>query len=184
MEKNPWVITGSRAVYSNPWISLTEFDVINPGGGRGIYGKIHFKNTAIGIIPVDEQGNTYLVGQYRFTLDAYSWEIPEGGGLVGTDKLEAAQRELREETGLIAASWEAILNLHLSNSVSDEEGIVYLATGLAQVESDPEETEQLAVRKLPFVEACRMAETGEITDCMSVAGLLRARSILESRGLI
>lgn len=175
MEKNPWVITGEKAVYDNPWISLTEYNVINPSGGKGIYGKVHFRNLAIGILPLDEEHNTWLVGQYRFVLDRYSWEIPEGGSPIGEDPLEGAKRELREETGLEAGNWQPLLTMHLSNSVSDEYAIVYLASGLTQKEAQPEETEQLVVRKLPFEKAYQMVADGEITDSISVAALTKLK---------
>ena len=138
LSNNPWQVIESKEVYENPWISVTEFDVINPSGGAGIYGKVHFKNRALGIIAMDNEGQIWLVGQFRFTLDAFSWEIPEGGGPLGTDPLESAKRELKEETGLIAENWEKLLEIHLSNSVSDEFGIIYLATGLRQGVSEPE----------------------------------------------
>src|SRR6476661_7194004 len=104
-KSNPWKILGEKNIYDNKWINVTEYDVINPSGGKGIYGKVHFKNLAIGIVPLDEEFNTYLVGQYRFPLNQYSWEVPEGGGLLGDDPLSAAERELLEETGLKAAYW-------------------------------------------------------------------------------
>lgn len=175
MEKNPWVINGEKMVYDNPWIQLTEYDVTNPSGTKGIYGKVHFKNRAVCIVVLDEQMNTWLVGQYRFPLNAYSWEIPEGGAPVGTDPLEGAKRELLEETGLKAGSWTELLQMHLSNSVSDEHAIIYLATELTQHEPEPEETEQLVVKKLPFEEAYAMVQRGEITDSMSVAGILQMK---------
>jgi 8-oxo-dGTP pyrophosphatase MutT (NUDIX family) len=168
---NPWTILGSRDVYENPWISLTEFDVINPAGGRGIYGKVHFRNLAVGIAALDADGRLWLVGQYRFTIDAYSWEIPEGGCPEGTDPLESAKRELKEETGLEAASWERIAVIHLSNSVTDELGIVWLATGLTEGEPSPEDTERISIRKIPLEEAWRMVETHQITDSLSVAAI-------------
>ncbi len=175
---NPWTVIASRQIYDNNWIGLTEYDVINPGGGKGIYGKVHFKGLAIGVIPLDEHGNTWLVGQYRFTLNAYSWEIPEGGGDLSIEPIESAKRELKEETGLIARDWSLIQEMHLSNSVSDERALIFLARQLEQRESMPEETEQLVVRKLPFAEACRMVEDGLITDSMSVAGILRLRLMM------
>ncbi len=171
---NPWTTLSTREVYSNKWITVEEHAVINPAGGNGIYGKVHFKNKAIGIIPMDDLGNTWLVGQYRYTLNSYSWEIPEGGGLIGTSPLESAQRELREETGLTATQWQQIMRFHTSNSVTDEEGFVFLAEGLTPGENELEETEaDLVVRKLPFREALKMVMDGEITDSMSVAGLLK-----------
>jgi len=157
--------------------------VLNPNGGKGIYGKVHFKNLAIGVLPLDEEGYTYLVGQYRFTLEAYSWEIPEGGGDPGEEPVEAAQRELLEETGLVASEWTHILDMHLSNSVSDERSYVFLARKLEQREAKPEETEQLIVRRVHFEEAYQMVGRGEITDSMAVAGILKVKLML-LQGLI
>ncbi len=178
MEQNPWKILTEKTIYDNPWINLTEYDVLNPKGGKGIYGKVHFKNTAVGVMVLDDELNTYLVGQYRFTINAYSWEIPEGGGPVETDPLESAKRELLEETGLIAKHWDHLLAMHLSNSVSDELGIVFLARDLQQGQSEPEETEQLVVKKLPFFEAAAMVENGLITDSMSVAAIYKVQLLL------
>lgn len=175
---NPWTILAARSVYDNNWIGLTEYDVVNPGGGKGIYGKVHFKNLAIGILPLDEELNTWLVGQYRFPMDKYSWEIPEGGGAPDVPAIESAQRELREETGLVAREWIPILEMDLSNSVTDEKAILFLARQLEQHEAMPEETEQLVVRKLPFEEAYRMAEQGLITDAMSVAAIFKVKLML------
>lgn len=175
---NPWQIRSEKLVYNNPWISVTEFDVLNPSGGKGIYGKVHFKNLAIGVLPLDESLHTWLVGQYRFPLNQYSWEIPEGGGPIGIDPLESAKRELLEETGLVAAEWQPLVHMHLSNSVSDEYAIIYLARQLRQEEAEPEETEQLQVRKLPFEEAYTMVEKGRITDAMSVAAILKAKLMI------
>lgn len=176
--ENPWKITSEKAVYANKWISLTEYQVINPSGNPGIYGKVHFKNLAIGIIPLDDELNTYLVGQYRFALDQYSWEIPEGGGPLGIDALESAKRELLEETGLKADSWTEIQRMHLSNSVSDELSIIYLARGLSQFEAEPEDTEQLIVHKLPFDDVYNMVYDGKITDSIAVAGILKVKLML------
>lgn len=175
---NPWTIVAQRPVYDNKWIGITEYDVINPSGGKGIYGKVHFKNIAIGILPLDEELNTWLVGQYRFPLDQYSWEIPEGGGDLAVPPLASAQRELLEETGLVAREWMPLIELHLSNSVSDEKAIIFLARQLEQREPEPEETEQLVVRKVPFAEAYRMVEQGIITDSMSVAAILKVKLML------
>lgn len=175
---NPWTVLNQRIVYDNKWIGLTEYDVLNPSGGKGIYGKVRYKNLAIGILPLDHAGNTWLVGQYRFVLDAYSWEIPEGGGDPALPPVESARRELLEETGLVAAEWLLLMEMHLSNSVSDERAYMFLARGLEQREAEPEETEQLVVRKLPFEEAYRMVERGEITDSMSVASILKVKLML------
>jgi 8-oxo-dGTP pyrophosphatase MutT (NUDIX family) len=176
--ENPWKILAERTVYDNQWIGVTEYEVINPGGGKGIYGKVRFKSLAIGILPLDDQGNTWLVGQYRFPLDAYSWEIPEGGGDPAVPPVESARRELMEETGLVANDWTELMEMHLSNSVTDEQAFIFLARGLDQREAAPEETEQLVVRRLPFEEAYRMVERGEITDSMSVAAILKTKLML------
>jgi 8-oxo-dGTP pyrophosphatase MutT (NUDIX family) len=177
MEENPWQILESKAIYDNPWIEITEHQVINPTGGKGIYGEVHFKNYAIGIIALDDDDQIWLVGQYRFPLKAYSWEIPEGGGPLNTHPLASAKRELLEETGLVAQHWEELLRMHLSNSVSDELAIIYLARDFEQFEAQPEETEELIVKKVPFEEAYQMVLCGEITDSMSVAAILRLKLI-------
>lgn len=177
-KKNPWRIISEREIYNNPWIRVTEFDVINPSGGKGIYGKVHFKNLAIGIIPLDEDLNTYLVGQYRFTLNQYSWEIPEGGGPHDIDVLESAKRELKEETGLVAEEWTKLSDFHLSNSVCDEYGAIFMARKLKQEEAMPEETEQLVVKKVPFEKAYQMVEKGIITDSLAVAAILKVKILL------
>jgi 8-oxo-dGTP pyrophosphatase MutT (NUDIX family) len=172
---SPWTILDQDLRYDNPWISVTEYQVLNPHGGKGIYGKVHFKNLAIGIVALDDEGSIYLVGQYRFPLDCFSWEIPEGGGPLDIDSLESAKRELLEETGIKARNWERLLGMHLSNSVSDEWCIVYLATGLSQHEAQPEDTERLYVKKVSLEEAFAMVDREEITDAITVAALLKMR---------
>lgn len=177
--ENPWITHSTKEIYSNPWIALTEHDVTNPGGGKSLYGKVHFKAFAIGIIPLDEDQNTWLVGQYRYPLNEYSWEIPMGGGPLDIPKLDSAKRELKEETGLSANKWTELCKIHLSNSVSDEVGYAYLAEGLTQGETEFEETEKLDIKKLPFKEALKMCEEGEITDSLSVAAIYRLARILK-----
>jgi ADP-ribose pyrophosphatase len=179
-EINPWTTIRSEEIYENNWIKLTEHQVLNPSGGPGIYGEIHFKSLAIGILPLDDTGNTWLVGQYRFPLKAYSWEIPAGGGAFDTAAVESAQRELVEETGFTADQWTELLRMHLSNSVSDELAIIYLARGLKAGPSEPEETEQLVIRKLPFQEAFEMVMKGEITDSLSVAAILKLQILIQN----
>jgi len=175
---NPWQPQSSKLIYENPWLSLHEDEVINPGGGLSHYGKISFKNLAIGIIPLDEHNNTWLVGQYRYVPDCYSWEIPMGGGPLVTDPLESARRELKEETGLSAKNWQQLMKLHTSNSVTDERGLVYVARDLTQGKTEFEETEELIIQKMPLSEAVEHVLSGEITDAISMAGLLRLQYLI------
>ena len=181
--ENPWRRLDTREVYDNPWIRVREDQVITPSGGRGIYGLVQFKNRAIGIIPVDDTGITWLVGQYRYALNDYSWEIPMGGSPLGEEPLVGAKRELKEETGLSASRWREVMRLHTSNSVTDEEGVVYLAQGLTQSRWAPEETEDLQLWKLPLADAVEMALQGAITDAISVAGLLKTAAMRDALGL-
>ncbi len=171
--KNPWTILNEKKVYENPWIELTEFEVLNPKNKPGIYGKIHFKGIAVGVIAMDKDKNIYLVGQYRFPLNEYSWEIPEGGADPKTPLIESAKRELKEETGIIAKKWLEIQRIHTSNSATDELGVIYLATGLSIGESEPEDTEELKIKKVAFEDALKMVLDGSITDSLSVASILK-----------
>jgi ADP-ribose pyrophosphatase len=170
--ENPWQLLSAETVYDNPWIRVEDHEVVNPSGNRSQYGKVFFKNRAVAILTLDAEDRTCLVGQFRYTLDEYSWELPMGGAPIGEDPLEAARRELREETGFIAASWTRLLLLHTSNSVTDESGVVYLAQGLGEGEPRPEETEALTTLLMPFNEAVEWALSGRITDAISVAGIL------------
>lgn len=170
--ENNWETLTDEVVYDNPWLKLHHRDVINPAGKPGIYGLVSFKNKAIGIVPLDADNNLYLVGQFRYPLNEYSWEIPEGGGPMNEDPLEAARRELKEETGLVADSWQQFARIHTSNSATDEEGFLYLAEGLQQFEQEPEDTEALQVKKVPLTEAVAMVMRSEITDALSVCGIL------------
>jgi 8-oxo-dGTP pyrophosphatase MutT (NUDIX family) len=176
--KNLWKTHTAKEQYDNPWINVTEYQVTNPSGRPGIYGKIHFKNKAIGIIALDKDGNTWLVGQWRYPLNEWSWEIPEGGGPIDSDVLEAAKRELKEEVGLTANKWEMIQRVHLSNSVSDEEGFIFLAEDLTEGQHDREDTEaDMVVKKLPFREAHQMVLDGIITDSLSVMAILKIANL-------
>jgi len=168
-----WTINSSAIKYDNPWITVTEHQVINPSGNPGIYGEVHFKNIAIGIVALDDHDHLYMVNQFRFVLNQDSLEIPEGGGGLDIDPLLSAKRELKEETGLVANSWEKLMELHLSNSVSNEKAIIYLAKDLCQGEMDLEETEDIVVSKLSLKEAYDMVNENKITDAISVAAILK-----------
>jgi len=171
--KNPWTKLKGEIKYENPWIIVEEDQVLNPSGKPGIYGKVHFKNIAVGIIPIDEENNTWIVGQYRYTLNEYSWEIIEGGGKIGEDSLNSAKRELLEEAGIVADEWELLAKLHTSNSVTDEVGLIYTAKKLQFTESSPEETEQLQLKKIPVQELIQLALDGKITDGLSLIGAFK-----------
>ena len=180
MQDNPWKSLASRTVYENNWIKVDHEDVINPNGNEGIYGVVHFKNLAIGVIPLDDEMNTWIVGQYRYPLKRYSWEIPEGGGPHDRDPLESAKRELLEECGIVAERWERFLEIDLSNSATDEQSIVFLARGLSHTASEPEDTEQLHVRKVPFATLYDMVMQAEVTDAISVAAVLKLKVMMDS----
>ena len=176
--KNPWKKIRSKEIYKNDWIRVREDKVINPSGNNGIYSVVEAK-PAIGIVPITDDLQTYLVGQFRYTLNEYSWEIPEGGGLIGEDTLIGAKRELREETGLTANKWTFLNTLYTSNCFTNEVGYVYLAEELEQGEAEPDDTEELAIKKLPFQEVWQMVLKAEIKDALAVIGLMRAYNFLK-----
>ncbi len=169
---NPWKTHSSEVVYQNNWLTVKHETVTTPAGTPGIYGVVSFRNKAVGVVPLDEEGHTYLVGQYRYPLNEYSWEIPEGGCPLGTDPLDTAKRELKEETGLEASHWTPIGRIHTSNSATDEEGFLFIAEHLTQGDDEPEDTEKLQVLRVPLAEAVQMVLTGQITDAISMTALL------------
>lgn len=174
MIENPWTTHSTEIGYENQWIRVEHSEVTTPGGSPGIYGVVRFKNKAVGVLPIDDDDHTWLVGQYRYALDLYSWEMPAGGSPDGEDAIETAHRELLEETGLQAESLTPLLSeVQLTNSVTDEVAWCWVATGLTQHAAEPEDTEDLKVRRLPVDDAIRMVLDGEIKDAFTVMAFLR-----------
>lgn len=170
--KNPWLCLGSKEIYRNPWIRVREDEVVTPHGKPGIYGVVEAK-PALGIVALTENLETYLVGQYRYPLDVYSWEIPEGGAEANESRLEGAKRELLEETGLSAKRWTELGEFYTSNCFTNERAYVFVAEELSMGEAMPDPTEELVVRKLPFMEAWQLVMDHEIKDSLAVIGLMR-----------
>ncbi len=181
--RGPWTIKARREIYENPWIRITEHDVLNPNGNAGIYGVVGLQNIAIGVLPIDREGHTWLVGQHRFPGDYYSWELPEGGGAKDIAPEESARRELLEETGLRAGGLEPFLHMDLSNAVTDETAIGFLAWDLVQDQPMPDDDEKIEIRRLPYREVLEMALSGEIVDAFSQAMLMKAE-LLRLRGAL
>ncbi len=179
-DHGPWKTLNASVVHDTPWIRVTHHDVVDPGGNDGFYSVIHFKGLAIGIVPLDEELNTWIVGQYRYPTKTYSWEIPEGGGDRKIDPLISAKRELLEETGIRADRWQKILEMDLSNSASDEAAIIYIARGLSFFEPEPEDNEELEIRKLPFSQLYTMVQNGEIRDSLTVAAVMKIQLMLSN----
>lgn len=176
--ENPWKIIKKEEIYDSPWIKLIRHEVIHPSGNPGEYNVTHFKNLAIGILPLDDEKNTWLVGQYRFPLNKYSWEIPEGGGALNISPLESAKRELKEETGITAKEFFEIQRMYLSNSATDELAILYVAKGLSFGKAHPEESEELHCVKIPFEEVYKKVLSGEITDSLTVVAVLKVKLLM------
>jgi 8-oxo-dGTP pyrophosphatase MutT (NUDIX family) len=171
----PWKRVAERAVYENPWIRVSHHDALAPTGRPAQYGVVSFKNLAVAILPLHEDGTVTLVGQHRFVLGDYSWEVPEGGSPHGEDPLAGAKRELAEETGLQAREWRQVLRLQLSNSVTDERAIGFVALGLSPADGrhQSDETEDLAIVHAPFREVLDAAIAGKMEDVLTVAMVLR-----------
>jgi len=178
-ESNPWKKLDTTVVYENDWLRINEDNVITPAGKTGIYGVVHFKNRAVAIIPLDEEYNTWIVGQYRYAPATYEWEVPEGGCPEDELPVETARRELQEEAGLKAEHLELIMEMQLSNSATDEISFTYVAKGLTIMDTGHEETEIIRVRKLPFEQLYQMTMRGEIKDALSVAGILKVKFLID-----
>ncbi|MEQ8335159.1 NUDIX hydrolase [Nisaea sp.] len=171
-----WQVVETREIYDNPWIRITEHDVVDPNGNPGLYGVVRVHGLAVGILPVDDGGMTWLVGQQRFPRGYYSWELPEGGGSFD-DPQGSAERELLEETGLKAGAWQEFLRMDLSNAITDEQAIGYLAWDLKEGAAQPEACERLELRRVPVRDAVAMALSGEIVDAFSQTMLLKADAL-------
>ncbi len=179
--ENPWKTLSEETKYESPWIRVEEHRVINPAGNPSLYSKVHFKNFAIGIIVLDNDHNTWIVGQHRYPLNKYSWEIPEGGGDLNVPKLDSAKRELMEECGIIAQKWTLIYEFNTSNSSTDEESFIYLAQDLSFTEAQPEETEILEVKKIPFSELYKMVVDNKITDSLTVVAVFKLHQLISEK---
>lgn len=182
-ERNPWTVLSTSVPFENRWIRVTAHDVLTPKGTQGHYGVVRFKTVAVGVLPVFDDGTTMIVGQFRFALDAYSWEIVEGGGTLDRPPLESAAVELAEETGLHAGRWHELIRLHLSNSVTDERAVAFAAWELEQGSATPEDTEELALRRLPLRALHDMVMDGSITDSITVATVLRLETVFRRGAL-
>ncbi len=181
---NLWKRLSTKVVYENPWIKVNHDEVITPRGFAGIYGRVNFKNLAIAIVPIDADGFTWLVGQYRYTIDQYSWEVVEGGGPLNEDPLVSAQRELQEEIGGLAKKWELIHEFYTSNSVCNEKSLVYIARDLTFTEKAPDETELLKVRKIHITKAIEMAYNNEINESLAAIALMKTDYLIRTKKLI
>ena len=177
-KRGPWTTLSERIAYETPWISVSHHEIIDPGGKQGVYGVIHFKGLAVGVIPLDEDMNTWIVGQYRYPMEAYSWEMPEGGGDRNVPAVDSAKRELREEVGIEAEHWTELQQMDLSNSASDEKAVIFVARGLTYHEPEPDHDEELEQRKLPFMELYEMVQRGEVRDSLTVAAVLKVRLMM------
>jgi 8-oxo-dGTP pyrophosphatase MutT (NUDIX family) len=182
-DANPWIVKGVTRPFENDWFRLDAHAVIHPGGAEGNYTVIRPRRHAVGVLPIEADGSVHLVGQWRFPLGRYSWEMPEGGAEPGEDALDCARRELEEETGLTAGTYLRVLEMDLSNSLTDESATVFIATDLKPGRPRPEAVEVLKHRRAPFMDALARAGDGRIRDAMTVAALFRAHHMALTGGL-
>jgi 8-oxo-dGTP pyrophosphatase MutT (NUDIX family) len=180
-EPNPWITHNTETVFENPYVWIERSDVTRPSGNPGEYSVVRFRRRAVAIVALDDEGNTWLIGQYRYAHDTYEWEVPEGGCEPDETPLECAKRELREEAGLEATIWEEVLYMQISNSCTNEVSHTFLARGLTPVPAAPDDTEKLAIHKLPFSEAVQRVINGEIRDALSVASILKVHALRQPR---
>ncbi len=171
---NPWIVKGMTHAFENDWFRIDEHDVVRPDGKQGYYGVVRIRRLAVGVLPIEVDGSVHMVGQWRFPLGRYSWEMPEGGAEPGEDALECAKRELVEESGLSAGSWTRVLEMDLSNSLTDEQAVIFVATDLRQGQAQPEATEVLQQRWAHFMDVLARVADGRIRDALTVAAVLRA----------
>jgi 8-oxo-dGTP pyrophosphatase MutT (NUDIX family) len=180
---NPWTVKRVTRPFENDWFAIDAHDVVRPDGVDGNYSVIRVRRLAVGVLPIDDAGHVHLVGQWRFPLGRYSWEMPEGGAEPSEDALECARRELEEETGLSAQTYQQILEMDLSNSLTDERAVLYLATKLRDGQSNPEAVEVLQRRTAPFAEVLQRVADGRIRDSLTVAAVLRAHHMAVTKQL-
>jgi ADP-ribose pyrophosphatase len=171
---NPWIVKSVDRPFENEWLALDRHKVVRPDGDDGTYTVVRIRRVAVGVLPIEPDGSVHLVGQWRFPLGRYSWEMPEGGAEPGEDPLDCAKRELEEETGLSAGRFERVLELDMSNSLTDERAVIYLAFDLRAGEASPEGTEVLRRRRAHFRDVLERVADYRITDAMTVAAVLRA----------
>ena len=170
----PWRDAGSTTTFENPWLRLTRHEATAPTGMKADYVVMRPKNLSVGVLPLHADGTVTLVGQQRFALMNWSWEMPEGGAPFDEDPLEGAKRELAEEAGLAAAHWREVLKVEMSNSITDERAMAWVAWELTPVPVAPDPTEIIRVARVPFGDLLKEIQRGSIRDMFTVATALRA----------
>jgi 8-oxo-dGTP pyrophosphatase MutT (NUDIX family) len=170
---NPWVVTAQKRGFENDWFVIDEHEAINPAGKPARYDVIRPRRLAVGVVPLEADGSVHLIGQWRFPLKRYSWEIPEGGAEFGEDAESGVRRELAEEAGVSAGRLVKILEMDLSNSLTDESCVLFLATDLSPAAGEPDDVEVLRRRTAPFGEVLARIQDGRIRDSLTVAAMLR-----------